>query len=118
EAPSRRTPQLRSSCLPPQHQAGEPASHSGGEIKEIFVPISMCSVLRKMRDDCAIFSFSPPMQCSTRQHLIGRVRVMGNSPCKSDVVRLLMEHRDSLFAYILAVTRDFDIAEEVFQETS
>ena len=36
----------------------------------------------------------------------------------SNVVRMLMEHRAMLFAYIYTAVRDFDVAEEVFQETS
>ena len=36
----------------------------------------------------------------------------------SNVVRLLMEHRASLFSYIYTAVRDFDVAEEVFQEVS
>ena len=36
----------------------------------------------------------------------------------SKMVRMLMEHRATLFAYIYTAVRDFDVAEEVFQETS
>jgi RNA polymerase sigma-70 factor (ECF subfamily) len=36
----------------------------------------------------------------------------------SEVVRLLMEHRSSLFAFILAIVRDYHVAEDVLQETS
>lgn len=32
------------------------------------------------------------------------------------VVKLLLEHREGLFAFVLALTRDYDLAEEVFQE--
>lgn len=35
-----------------------------------------------------------------------------------EVVRLLMEHRSSLFAFILAIVRDYDTAEEVLQDVS
>ena len=34
----------------------------------------------------------------------------------SDLVKLLLEHRDGLFGYLLALTRDRAAAEEVFQE--
>ena len=36
----------------------------------------------------------------------------------SQVVRLLMEHRAALFSFIYTAVRDFDVAEEVFQEVS
>lgn len=36
----------------------------------------------------------------------------------SNVVRLLMEHRATLFSYVYTAVRDFDLAEEVFQEVS
>ncbi len=35
-----------------------------------------------------------------------------------EVVRLLMEHRSSLFAFILAIVRNYDTAEDVLQEVS
>ncbi|MBI4566509.1 MAG: sigma-70 family RNA polymerase sigma factor [Planctomycetes bacterium] len=35
-----------------------------------------------------------------------------------DLVKLLLEHRDGLFGFILALTRDREAAEEVFQEVS
>lgn len=35
-----------------------------------------------------------------------------------EVVRLLMEHRSSVFAFILAIVRDYDTAEDVLQEVS
>jgi RNA polymerase sigma-70 factor (ECF subfamily) len=42
-----------------------------------------------------------------------------NSPeHQSEVLRLLLEHRDSLFAYIFAIVRDFHVAEDLFQEAS
>ena len=34
----------------------------------------------------------------------------------SDLVRQLLEHRDGLFGFILALTHDREAAEEVFQE--
>jgi RNA polymerase sigma-70 factor, ECF subfamily len=37
---------------------------------------------------------------------------------RQDVLRLLLEHRSSLFAFILAVTRKMDTAEDIFQEVS
>ena len=37
---------------------------------------------------------------------------------RQEVLRLLLEHRSSLFAFILAVTRKMETAEEVFQEVS
>jgi len=37
---------------------------------------------------------------------------------QSEVLRLLLEHRDSLFAYIFAIVRDFHVAEDLFQEAS
>ena len=37
---------------------------------------------------------------------------------RGETVRLLMEHRSSLFAFILAIVRDYDTAEEVLQEVS
>jgi RNA polymerase sigma-70 factor (ECF subfamily) len=40
---------------------------------------------------------------------------MGDAPA-SDLVRGLLEHRDGLFGFILALTRDREAAEEVFQE--
>ncbi|MHB8900507.1 MAG: sigma-70 family RNA polymerase sigma factor [Thermoguttaceae bacterium] len=43
---------------------------------------------------------------------------MSNDEARGRVVRLLMEHRHTLFAFIYAVVRDFDLAEEVFQEVS
>jgi RNA polymerase sigma-70 factor (ECF subfamily) len=43
---------------------------------------------------------------------------MPESKSISNVVRLLMEHRTTLFAYIYTAVCDFDIAEEVFQEVS
>ncbi len=36
----------------------------------------------------------------------------------NEVVRLLIEHRNSLFAFILAIVRDYDKAEDVLQEVS
>jgi len=43
---------------------------------------------------------------------------MTQSGQRGEVVRLLMEHRNSLFAFILAIVRDYDMAEEVLQEVS
>jgi RNA polymerase sigma-70 factor (ECF subfamily) len=40
---------------------------------------------------------------------------MTNS-ASTDLVRLLLEHRDGLFAFILALTHDREAAEEIFQE--
>lgn len=37
---------------------------------------------------------------------------------RSEVLRLLLEHRDSLFAYIFATVRNFHLAEDLFQEAS
>jgi RNA polymerase sigma-70 factor, ECF subfamily len=37
---------------------------------------------------------------------------------RQEVLRLLLENRSSLFAFILAVTRNMEAAEEVFQEVS
>ena len=34
----------------------------------------------------------------------------------SELVRLLLEHRDGIFGFILALTRDREAAEEIFQE--
>lgn len=36
----------------------------------------------------------------------------------SEVVRLLVEHRSSLFGFILAIVRDYNVAEDVLQEVS
>ncbi|MBI4564293.1 MAG: sigma-70 family RNA polymerase sigma factor [Planctomycetes bacterium] len=35
-----------------------------------------------------------------------------------DLVRMLLEYRDSLFGFILALARDVDASEEIFQEVS
>jgi RNA polymerase sigma-70 factor (ECF subfamily) len=43
---------------------------------------------------------------------------MTESGGHGEVVRLLMEHRSSLFAFVLAIVRDYDTAEEVLQEVS
>jgi RNA polymerase sigma-70 factor (ECF subfamily) len=40
---------------------------------------------------------------------------MSNAP-SSDLVRLLLENRDGLFGFILALTHDREAAEEIFQE--
>lgn len=37
---------------------------------------------------------------------------------QSDLVKQFMEHRDALLAFIFGLTHDFDVAEEVFQETA
>ena len=37
---------------------------------------------------------------------------------RQEVLRLLLEHRSSLFAFVLAVTRKMEMAEDVFQEVS
>lgn len=37
---------------------------------------------------------------------------------RNEIVRLLMEHRGTLFAFIFASVRDYDIAEEVLQDVS
>jgi len=37
---------------------------------------------------------------------------------RQEVLRLLIEHRTSLFAFIFAATRNIEVAEEVFQEVS
>ena len=37
---------------------------------------------------------------------------------QSEVLRLLLEHRDWLFAYIFAIVRDYHVAEDLFQESS
>ena len=37
---------------------------------------------------------------------------------RQEVLRLLLEHRSSLFAFILAVTRKMETAEDIFQEVS
>lgn len=37
---------------------------------------------------------------------------------RGEVMRRLMEHRSSLFAFILVIVRDYDAAEEVLQEVS
>ncbi len=37
---------------------------------------------------------------------------------RNEIVRLLMEHRGTLFAFIYASVRDYDIAEEVLQDVS
>ena len=37
---------------------------------------------------------------------------------RSQVLRLLLEHRNSLLAFIMAATRDMDAAEDIFQEVS
>jgi RNA polymerase sigma factor (sigma-70 family) len=37
---------------------------------------------------------------------------------QKNVVRLLIEHRSSIFAYLLAMTRDHDVSEEIIQEVS
>lgn len=37
---------------------------------------------------------------------------------RARVVRLLVEHRSAIFAFILTAVRDYDVAEEVFQEVS
>src|SRR5215510_4591025 len=37
---------------------------------------------------------------------------------RHEVLRLLLEHRDSLFGYIYAIVRDFHVAEDLFQESS
>jgi RNA polymerase sigma-70 factor (ECF subfamily) len=43
---------------------------------------------------------------------------MSESGEHGEPVRLLMEHRSSLFAFILAIVRDYDTAEDVLQEVS
>jgi len=43
---------------------------------------------------------------------------MTESSGRGEVGRLLMGHRTSLFAFILAIVRDYDAAEEVLQEVS
>src|SRR3954462_13685253 len=40
---------------------------------------------------------------------------MSNAPA-SDLVRLLLENRDGLFGFVLALTHDREAAEEIFQE--
>ena len=37
---------------------------------------------------------------------------------KNEIVRLLMEHRGTLFAFIFASVRDYDVAEEILQDVS
>lgn len=37
---------------------------------------------------------------------------------RNEIVRLLMEHRGTLFAFIFASVRDYDMAEEVLQDVS
>ena len=37
---------------------------------------------------------------------------------RNEIVRLLMEHRGTLFAFIFASVRDYDVAEEVLQDVS
>ncbi|MFZ5830412.1 MAG: sigma-70 family RNA polymerase sigma factor, partial [Planctomycetota bacterium] len=37
---------------------------------------------------------------------------------RSEVLRLLMEHRGTLFSFIYAMVRDFEVAEDIFQEVS
>jgi len=37
---------------------------------------------------------------------------------QTEVLRLLLENRDGLFAYIFAIVRDFHVAEDLFQEAS
>ena len=39
---------------------------------------------------------------------------MTESGGRGEVVRLLMEHRSSLFAFILAIVHDYDAAEVIF----
>ena len=39
-------------------------------------------------------------------------------PMRNEIVRLLMEHRGTLFAFIYASVRDYDVAEEVLQDVS
>ena len=41
---------------------------------------------------------------------------MGKTASHTELVRLLVKHRRSLFAYIYAVTRDRDVSDEIFQE--
>ncbi|GAG03664.1 unnamed protein product, partial [marine sediment metagenome] len=43
---------------------------------------------------------------------------MEESGHHAEVVRLLMERRNSLFAYILAVVRDYHVTEDIIQEVS
>ncbi|HXG61597.1 MAG TPA: sigma-70 family RNA polymerase sigma factor [Planctomycetota bacterium] len=41
-----------------------------------------------------------------------------SNPRRDEVVRELMRHRSSLFAYILSIVRRFDLAEEILQEVA
>ncbi|MCA9068477.1 MAG: sigma-70 family RNA polymerase sigma factor [Planctomycetaceae bacterium] len=43
---------------------------------------------------------------------------MAENSEQKEVVRLLMEQRTGLLAYILAIVRDYDLAEDVLQEVS
>ena len=38
--------------------------------------------------------------------------------CRNQVLQLLLEHRGALFSFIYVIVRDFDVAEDVFQEVS
>jgi RNA polymerase sigma-70 factor (ECF subfamily) len=41
---------------------------------------------------------------------------MSQLPVEPDVPRLLLQHRDELFGFILVLVRDHDLAEDLFQE--
>lgn len=43
---------------------------------------------------------------------------MDSNRGREEVIRELIQHRSNLFAYILAIVRDFNLAEEVMQEVA
>ena len=83
----------------------------------LWLSDSLCNWKRRRMETLMSTSTDDPMQ-KVSETIGGLAGAMTESGEHGEVVRLLMEHRGSLFAFILAVVRDYDAAEDVLQEVS
>lgn len=64
------------------------------------------------------FSSSQPKSANSLAEPVDSLQELNSQQHRCEVLRLLLEHRDSLFAFIFAIVRDFHVAEDLFQEAS
>lgn len=62
--------------------------------------------------------FDSILPLSSGAAVLGQADPLRGPSMKNEIVRLLMEHRGTLFAFIFASVRDYDAAEEVLQDVS
>ncbi len=81
--------------------------------------LGIVSLLKRWGDGQSRSSIDGPSVAVDDTDLLGRLAdtsLVGRM--RNEIVRLLMEHRSTLFAFIYASVRDYDIAEEVLQDVS